>query len=165
MQFIWMARVKMTAREIDEGDAGTSARGTSTPVTRSASKKKTPVKRKIPSKKVDRSKTAAHVPAFDRPTVDNHLLFGASIVTRRDFEKYSDRGYLDDPECCRPGGSDITPTPKSDEIVLFEDFLLQGLRLPISDFVAEVLECFEVFFSSSHTGHLPLDECLRMGFG
>ena len=115
------------------------------------SKKKTPMKGKIPSKRVKHSKdscskTAAHAPAFGRPSVDSHLLFGASTVTTRDFEKYKDKGYLDDPECCQPGGSDTTPAPKSDEIVLFESFLLQGLRLPINDFVAEVLECFEVFF-------------------
>ena len=112
MQFLRMARVKMTARRIDEGDAGTSAQGTSTPVTRRASKRKTPTKGKIPSKRVDRSKdssskAAAHAPAFGHPTIDGHLLFGASTVTKRDFEKYKDRGYLDDPECA--GRVEATP--------------------------------------------------------
>ena len=122
---VQMARVKMTARRTDEGDVGTSAQGTSTPVTRSASKKKTPAKEKIPSKSAMRSRdgiseSVEHAPSFDRPMVDSHLLFGTSTITRRDFEKYKDRGYLDDPKRCRPGGSDTSPAPKSDEIVLFE---------------------------------------------
>jgi len=132
--YVQMARVKMTARRVDEDDAGASIQAASTPVTRSASRR-TASKEETPL-----------IQSKERRTVDSHLLFGASPLTKRDFEKYKDRGYLEDPECCRAGGNDITPVPQSGEIVLFEDFLLQGLRLPINDFVAEVLESFEVFF-------------------
>ena len=77
LQFVRMARVMMTARRIEEGDAGASAQGASTPVTRSASKKKISSKEKTPSKRLIHLKK--------RPTVDSHLLFGASTVTNRDF--------------------------------------------------------------------------------
>ena len=115
MQFLRMARVMMTARRVDADEGGTypSAQGTSAPVAERTSRKKTPTKGKIPSKKVDRSEddsseNVAHALDYDWPTVDSHMLFGASTITRRDFEKYKDRGYLDDLERCRPGGSDIT---------------------------------------------------------
>ena len=148
----------MTAKRVDEdeGEVEVPAQGTSAPVAKKAAKEDVPPQGDTSPKSAEHAKDGNsegddgwsdnNGPGYGRPTKDNHLLFGPSTITERNFENYKDWGYLDDVKHCRTGGSDITPVPRDGEIVLFESFFVGGLRLPMNDFTAEVLESFEVFF-------------------
>jgi hypothetical protein len=42
-------------------------------------------------------------------------------------------------------GEKTCPTPEENEVVIFRSFLKDGLRLPLSSFVVEVLKIFQIY--------------------
>jgi hypothetical protein len=56
-------------------------------------------------------------------------------------------GYFGEAEkkLIRFGGEEITPKPESDEVVVFRSFFKAGLRFPLHEMIADVLENFEIY--------------------
>jgi hypothetical protein len=45
----------------------------------------------------------------------------------------------------RFGGEEITPKPEKDEVVVFKSFFKAGLRFPLNEMIADVLEKFGIY--------------------
>jgi hypothetical protein len=45
----------------------------------------------------------------------------------------------------RFGGEEITLKPKKDEVVVFKSFFKAGLRFPLNEMIADVLEKFGIY--------------------
>jgi hypothetical protein len=53
--------------------------------------------------------------------------------------------YFRDMTIVRVGGDSAAPTPKVNDVVIYQSFLKAGLRFPLSRFLDEVLKTFQIF--------------------
>jgi hypothetical protein len=81
------------------------------------------------------------------PSKPSHLEFGSSTVTEDDMPKLMKLGYFSEAkkELIRFGGEEITPKPEKDEVVVFKSFFKAGLRFPLNEMIADVLNKFEIY--------------------
>jgi hypothetical protein len=81
------------------------------------------------------------------PSKPSHLEFGKSTINKGDMAKLLKLGYFreDKKELIRFGGEEVTPKPEKDEVVVFKSFFKAGLRFPLHEMVADVLERFGIY--------------------
>jgi hypothetical protein len=81
------------------------------------------------------------------PSKSSHLEFGRSTVTEDVMPKLMKLGYFSKAkkELIRFGGEEITPKPEKDEVVVFKSFFKAGLRFPLNEMIADVLEKFGIY--------------------
>ena len=81
------------------------------------------------------------------PSKPSHLEFGRSTVTEDDMPKLMKLGYFSEAKkkLIRFGGEEITPKPEKDEVVVFKSFFKAGLRFPLNEMIADVLEKFGIY--------------------
>jgi hypothetical protein len=81
------------------------------------------------------------------PSKPRHLEFGRSTVTEDDLPKLMKLGYSSEAKkkLIRFGGDEITPKPEKDEVVVFKSFFKAGLRFPLNEMIADVLEKFGIY--------------------
>ena len=53
------------------------------------------------------------------------------------------KGYFKEGACRSPEG-EIIPMPRGDEVVVFKDFFIAGLRFPVDPAIPKLLEPFNV---------------------
>jgi hypothetical protein len=81
------------------------------------------------------------------PSKPSHLEFGKSTVTKDDMPKLLKLGYFSEAKkkLVRFGGEEITPKSEKDEVVVFKSFFKAGLRFPLHETIADVLESFGIY--------------------
>ena len=71
------------------------------------------------------------------------LVLGPSVVSKNTIDFYVLKGFFKEGGC-RPSEGEIVPTPKKGEVILFRDFFMAGLRLPVDPVVPLLLAPFNV---------------------
>jgi hypothetical protein len=94
----------------------------------------------------------------DRPWRPSHPVFGKSNIKQSHLDSMKGRYFRDMSIVRADAGEKTTPTPEENEIVIFRSFLKAGLRFPLSNFVVEVLNIFEIYLHQ-----LTPDSIIRMG--
>jgi hypothetical protein len=81
------------------------------------------------------------------PSKPSHQEFGKSTITEGDMPKLIKLGYISEAKkkLVRFGGEEITPKPETDEVVVFKSFFKAGLRFPLHEMIADVLEKFGIY--------------------
>jgi hypothetical protein len=81
------------------------------------------------------------------PSKPSHLDFGESTISEADVPMLIKLGYFRETEkkLIRFAGDETTPTPKSDEVVVFKSFFRAGLRFPLNEMIGEVLNNYEIY--------------------
>jgi hypothetical protein len=81
------------------------------------------------------------------PSKPSHLEFGKSTVTEDDMPMLIKLGYFSEAKkkLVRFGREEITPKPEKDEVVVFRSFFKAGLRFPLHEMIADVLENFRIY--------------------
>jgi hypothetical protein len=81
------------------------------------------------------------------PSKPSHLEFGKSTITEGDMPKLMKLGYISEAKkkLVRSSGEEITPKPEKDEVVVFKSFFKAGLRFPLHEMIADVLEKFGIY--------------------
>jgi hypothetical protein len=77
----------------------------------------------------------------------SHLDFEKSIMSKADMPMMMKLGYFGEAErkLVRFAEEETTPTPKSDEVVVFKRFFRAGLQFPLNEMIGEVLKIFEIY--------------------
>jgi hypothetical protein len=81
----------------------------------------------------------------DRPWRPSHAVFGKSSIKENHLVNMRRRYFRDLSVVRADEGEKTCPTPKENEVVIFQSFLKAGLRFPLSSFVVEVLKTFEIY--------------------
>jgi hypothetical protein len=148
-----MARVRSTARVGREGDEAEAAE--TTPISK-VMKRSGLV---VPEETSDEGVPAAEAEQVDAGEDEyedeygatlskpSHLEFGKSIIIEGDVPKMLKLGYFSEAKkkLIRFSGEEITPKPEKDEVVVFKSFFKVGLRFPLHDMIADVLERFGIY--------------------
>jgi hypothetical protein len=148
-----MARVRSTARVGREGDEAEAAE--TTPISK-VMKRSGLV---VPEETSDEGVPAAEAEQVDAgedeyedeygatPSKPSHLEFGESTITKGDMPKMLKLGCFSETKkkLIRFGGEEIIPKPEKDEVVVFKSFFKAGLRFPLHDMIADVLERFGIY--------------------
>jgi hypothetical protein len=93
----------------------------------------------------------------DRPWRPSHTVFGKSTIKQSHLESMRGR-YFRDRSIVRAGEDNNTPAPEENEAVIFRSFFKAGLLFPLSRFVVEVLNTFQILLYQ-----LTPKAILRMG--
>jgi hypothetical protein len=93
----------------------------------------------------------------DRPWRLSHSIFGKSTIKQSHLENMRGR-YFRDMSIVSAGGDNNVPTPEENEVVIYRSFFKAGLRFPLSRFVVEVLETYQIFLHQ-----MTPEAILRMG--
>ena len=89
------------------------------------------------------SEVSANISDLMAPEKRKTLLFEPSAVSQSMIDFYISKGYF--PEgVCRPPGQEVISVPEFGEVVVFKDFFMAGLRLPMDPVVPKLLEPFNV---------------------
>jgi hypothetical protein len=83
-------------------------------------------------------------PNILHPNKPSHIEFGKSTVKVNDLDMLKRLGYIGQKydNMIRFSGDEIVPELKNDEVVVFRSFFRAGLRFPMYEMIAEVLERF-----------------------
>jgi hypothetical protein len=68
--------------------------------------------------------------------------FGSSTITIGNITEMVEKGYFAKGEACAPGAKTV-PNPNNDEAIVFEDFFIAGLRMPLHPALADILIKFQ----------------------
>jgi hypothetical protein len=81
------------------------------------------------------------------PSKPSHLDFGKSTVSEANMPMMTKLGYFREAEkgLIRFGGEETIPKLESGEVVVFKSFFKEGLRFPLHEMIADVLENLEVY--------------------
>jgi hypothetical protein len=81
------------------------------------------------------------------PSKPSHLDFGKSTISEADMPMMTKLGYFGEAEkkLIRFAGEETTPTPRSDEVIVFKSFFRAGLRFPLNEMIGEVLDNYEIY--------------------
>jgi hypothetical protein len=81
------------------------------------------------------------------PSKPSHLDFGKSTVSEADMAMMTKLDYFREADkvLIRFGGEETIPKPENDEVVVFKSFFKAGLRFPLHEMIADVLENFEIY--------------------
>jgi hypothetical protein len=69
--------------------------------------------------------------------------FGVSLVTVGRIQQLQTLGYFAEGSACEPGEGTV-PKPNTDEVVVFEEFFVVGLRMPPHPAFTKILLKFQV---------------------
>jgi hypothetical protein len=69
-------------------------------------------------------------------------IFGASTITLSHIKEMVEKGYFVDGEARAPR-VEMIPEPDDDEAVVFEEFFVTGLRMPLHSALADILLKFQ----------------------
>jgi hypothetical protein len=75
----------------------------------------------------------------------SHSNFGKSTIKQSHLENMRGKYFRDISIVRADDGEKTTPTPKDNEVVIFQSFLKAGLRFPLSRFVVEVLKIYQIY--------------------
>ena len=121
-----MARVRLTAKGISEGAGSTEERDHMS---------------EIEEDLADVDADPSDLMKRDKP--ESTLRFSPSLISAALIEAYVEKGYFLE-GVCRPPQGEETPNPEDDECVVFCDFFVAGLRLPLDLAVPSILARFKV---------------------
>jgi hypothetical protein len=93
----------------------------------------------------------------DRPWRPSHSIFGKSTIRQSHLENMTGR-YFRDLSIVRAGGDNNVLVPEENEVVIFRSFFKVGLRFPLSKFVVEVLNTYQIFLHQ-----ITPEAIIRMG--
>jgi hypothetical protein len=93
----------------------------------------------------------------DRPWRPSHTVFGKSTIKQSHLDNMRGR-YFRDMCIVRDGGDNTAPAPEENEVVIFRSFFKAGLRFPLSKFVVEVLNIYQIFLHQ-----ITPEAIMRMG--
>jgi hypothetical protein len=94
----------------------------------------------------------------DRPWRPSHEVFRKSTIRQSHLDNMRGR-YFRDISIVRADNGDRTiPVPEENEVVIYRSFFKAGLRFPLSRFVVEVLNIYEIFLHQ-----ITPKEIIRMG--
>ena len=71
--------------------------------------------------------------------------FGLSRVTSSDLDKFAKAGWFAR-DLARPSEGEVVPDPHDDEVIVYKEFFLAGLRFPSHPLVVGVLKRFNLKF-------------------
>jgi hypothetical protein len=148
-----MARVRSTARVTHDGEEAEAAE------TAPISKEMRQSWLVVPEDVSDEGAPAAEAEQVDveegeseeeysaLPSKPSHLEFGKSTVTEDDMPKLLKLGYFSEAKkkLIRFGREEITLKPEEDEVVVLKSFFKVGLRFPLHEMIADVLENFGIY--------------------
>jgi hypothetical protein len=148
-----MARVRSTARVTRDGEEAEAAetapisemmKRSGLVVPEDVSNEGAPITK---AEQVDAEESESEDDYSAVPSKPSHLEFGRSTVTEDVMPKLMKLGYFSEAkkELIRFGGEEITPKPEKDEVVVFKSFFKAGLRFPLNETIADVLEKFGIY--------------------
>jgi hypothetical protein len=94
----------------------------------------------------------------DRPWRPSHTVFGKTTIKQSHIDNMRGRYFRDISIVRADAGEKTSPTPEEDEVVIFQSFLKAGLRFPLSSFVVEVLNTFQIYLHQ-----ITPEAIIRMG--
>jgi hypothetical protein len=94
----------------------------------------------------------------DRPWRPSHTVFGKSTIKQSRLDNMRGRYFRDISTVRADDGEKTVPTPEDNEVVIFRSFFKTGLRFPLSSFVVEVLNIFQIFLHQ-----ITPEAIIRMG--
>ena len=143
-----MAKVRSTARFTRDGEEAEGAK--TAPISEVMQRSGSIVSEDAPTaeaEQVDAEEGESEDDYSAVPSKPSHLEFGRSTVTEDDMPKLMKLGYFSEAKkkMIRFGGEEITPKPEKDEVVVFKSFFKAGLRFPLNEMIADVLEKFGIY--------------------
>jgi hypothetical protein len=81
----------------------------------------------------------------DRPWQPSHKVFGKSSIKQSHLDNMRGRYFRGMSTVRADDGERTVPTPEENEVVIFRSFFKAGLRFPLSKFVVEVLNIYQVY--------------------
>ena len=72
-------------------------------------------------------------------------VIGKSYMTRGMIEDLERRGVLEAGMVRPPPDGEVEAKPQPDEVVVFHDFFIAGLRFPLDPVVVEIFKLFDVY--------------------
>jgi hypothetical protein len=86
-------------------------------------------------------------PNILHPRKPSHIEFDRSTLKAEELDVLKRLGYVgrEDDNTIRFAGDETVSEPKDDEVVVFRSFFWVGLRFPMYEMIAEVLERFEIY--------------------
>jgi hypothetical protein len=81
----------------------------------------------------------------DRPWRPSHIVFGKSSIKQSHLDNMRGRYFRDMSTVRADDGERTVPTPKDNEVVIFQSFFKARLRFPLNIFVVEVLKIYQVY--------------------
>jgi hypothetical protein len=81
----------------------------------------------------------------DGPWRPSHIVFGKSSIKQSHLDNMRGRYFWDMSTVRADNRERIVPTPEENEVVIFRSFFKAGLRFPLSKFVVEVLNIYQVY--------------------
>jgi hypothetical protein len=78
----------------------------------------------------------------DRPWRPSHTVFGKSTIRQSHLDNMRGRYFRDISIVRADNGDRTVPVPEENEVVIYQSFFKAGLRLPLSNFVVEVLKIY-----------------------
>jgi hypothetical protein len=94
----------------------------------------------------------------DRSWRPSQTVFGKSSIKQSHLDNMRGRYFWDMSTVRADDGERIVPTPKENEVVIFQSFFKAGLRFPLSKFVVEVLKIYQVYLHQ-----ITPEAIIRMG--
>jgi hypothetical protein len=147
-----MARVRSTARVIRDGEEAKAAKTASISEVMKRSGLAVPEEASegtpaAEAEQIDVEEGETEDEYNAMPSKPSHLEFGKSTITEGDMPKLIKLGYISEAKkkLVRFGGEEITPKPEKDEVVVFKSFFKAGLRFPLHEMIADVLEKFGIY--------------------
>jgi len=81
----------------------------------------------------------------DRARFPTKKILGKSYMTHAMIEDLERRGVLEADMARPPPDGEIEAKPQPDEVVVFRDFFIAGLRFPLDPVVVEIFKLFDVY--------------------
>jgi hypothetical protein len=81
----------------------------------------------------------------DRLSKQSHIEIGRSILKQKDLQTMKKQCYFSSKVNVRLPGDKTTPNPKKNKVVVFKSFFTAGLRLPMYQLIAKILQKYQVF--------------------
>jgi hypothetical protein len=148
-----MARVRSTARVTRDGEEAEDAK--TAPISKVMKRSGLVVSEDVSNEgapaseaeQVDAEEGESEDDYSTLPSKPSHLEFGRSTITEDDMPKLMKLGYFSEAKkkLIRFGEDETTPKPEKDEVVVFKSFFKAGLRFPLNEMIADVLEKFGIY--------------------
>jgi hypothetical protein len=93
----------------------------------------------------------------DRPWRPSHAVFGKSTIKQSHLDNMRGR-YFRDTSSVRADTDRVVPAPEENEVVIYRSFFKAGLQFPLSRFVVQVLNIYQIFLHQ-----ITPEAIIRMG--
>jgi hypothetical protein len=81
----------------------------------------------------------------DKPSKPSYIEIGQSILKEKDLQTMKKLGYFSNKVNVRLPREETTLNPKKDEVVVYKSFFKAGLRLPMYQLIAKILQKYHVY--------------------